>query len=68
MDIAPSVTTVRLRFLVQAVVFTTLGLVLGLTAPVKRPASQGAQPVAASIEFAPVGLAHPLQQVERWVF
>lgn len=68
MDKAPSNAAVRVRFLAQALVFTMLGLLLGLTAPVKRPAGLVAQPVAASVEFAPVGLAHPLQQAERWVF
>lgn len=62
--------TVRRRFIAQALVFTTLGLILGVAAPMalERSADQVVQPVAASVEFAPVGLLHPVQPVQRWVF
>ena len=70
MDKPLTLATVRRRFIAQALVFTTLGLILGVAAPVvlERLAGQRVQPVAASVEFAPVGLMHSAQQAQRWVF
>lgn len=70
MDKTFTLGAVRLRFIAQVLVFATLGLILGVATPVtpERPADQVVQPVAASVEFAPVALVYPLQQAQRWVF